>query len=801
MTSVTSCILGKAASGIIDKDFAKKHVKNIEQYEQGLDALDPDVPQFKRVQQLTAYANRLKELSDIKKLQLVKEIESKSRLDKFIKSHPKGTVEGFKSSLTYDLGGYSKGLNIDKQAESIRSLAFSGMGDVVTRLSLQKCGFVQDKKLAAQVVRALYGDTSDELAGKMASQFTKSANMLHARFKSAGGDMGNLKDWRLPQNHDSRLINRVSRDEWVDFIRPLLDKENMIDNVTGFAMSESKLTEVLNDAYETLRTNGLNKLEPGKQGKAMLANKYSDQSRVLKFKDGDSWLAYNERFGNGDVYATMINYIDNMSQDTAMLEVFGPNPDKMKRVITDEIRKEAGLLRDEKLRRKMNAGLEAAEILWDDITRANQPANPRAALIGSELRAGLTSAQLGSAFLTQFSDVAVNTLTAKFNGLKATDLWKSYWRLMTSNKARDFSIHLGLGAEEVARTLSGAARYAEGLLDQGKLGRASEIVMRASLLDRMTMASKKAFVLDFSKCLADFAPLEFNKLNKGLLAAFDRYGITEADWAVIRKSAFDEFKGAKYLNLATLAGENLEVANKVQNMFFTERDFAVLDSNARTRAMLVGGSKAGTAWGETRRFFAMYKTFPITMLTHHMSRLMSLETATSKAGYFAALFVPMTIAGALTVQGKNLVNGKKPQPTDTWKFWVAAAAAGGAAGILGDFLFSEESRSGNGFISALAGPGASALEDAYKLTVGAAKRKVQGDKVEYPAEVIRTLKKYTPGNNLWWIRAPLERLVFDQATLALDPQARSRFRRMERNLAKEYGTEYWWKPGETKPNF
>lgn len=795
--SVTKCILGKAASGIIDKDFAEKHIRKIENFEKQLEF----VPGASIEKMLADFANQLKHLSEVKKLQLVKEIQAKTRIEEQISRHSKGKIEGLKSTLSHDLSGNSTGLNVDKLREGIRGQAFGNMQDVVTRLNLQKLGMKQDKKLAEDVVRALFGSPDNELAERIGKQFADTMEMLRLRFNAAGGDFPSLANYHLPQSHDSRLLNKVTADEWVEFITPLIDRSAMIDNTTGNIMSAATLDRVLRESYETLRTNGLNKLDPGKGGKAALANKYANESRVLHFKDADSWLAYNQRFGNGDIYKTMVDYVDNMANDIAFIEIYGPNPDKMKRYLVDEIRKEAGVSRDEKLKNKTKSQLHQFETLWQDISGETAvPVDAGVAKVCSEIRAGLTSAQLGSAFLTQFSDLTSNALTAKFNGLSASDLAKNYIKLMKSNKYRDFSIHLGLGAEEVTRTLSSAARYAEGFFEKGKLGRISNVIMQASLLERMTMASKKAFGLDFTKAIADYSGTEFSKLNKGFLRSFKRYGITEADWNIVRASAFDNFDGARYLNLRTLAKENLDVANKIQNMIMTERDFAVIDSNARTRGMMIGGSQAGTFWGEARRFFAMYKTFPITMLTHHMSRMMSLDSATSRAGYAAALFLPMTFMGYLTVQAKNIVNGKKPLPANNWKTWISAAATGGACGIIGDFLFSEESRTGNSLIANLIGPGGSLVEDVWKITGGAAKRAIAGDEVAYPSEVLNFVKRYTPGNNLWYTKLAAERLIFDQVSLAIDPKARSRFRRIEKNFNKNYGVGYWWRPGETSPD-
>ena len=137
--SVTKCILGKAASGIIDKEFAEANVKKIEQFEKQLE----HVPGASIEKMLTDFANQLKHLSDVKKLQLVKEIQAKTRLETQIAQHKGGKIKGLMATLTHDLSGNSTGLNVDKLREGVRAQAFGNMPDAVTRLNLQKMGMKQ----------------------------------------------------------------------------------------------------------------------------------------------------------------------------------------------------------------------------------------------------------------------------------------------------------------------------------------------------------------------------------------------------------------------------------------------------------------------------------------------------------------------------------------------------------------------------------------------------------------------------------------------------------------------------------
>jgi hypothetical protein len=47
---------------------------------------------------------------------------------------------------------------------------------------------------------------------------------------------------------------------------------------------------------------------------------------VLHFKDADSWLAYNERFGVGTLSESVVHSLDLAAQNVGLMRVFGTNP-------------------------------------------------------------------------------------------------------------------------------------------------------------------------------------------------------------------------------------------------------------------------------------------------------------------------------------------------------------------------------------------------------------------------------------------------------------------------------------------
>jgi hypothetical protein len=57
-----------------------------------------------------------------------------------------------------------------------------------------------------------------------------------------------------------------------------------------------------------------------------------------------------------------------------------------------------------------------------------------------------------------------------------------------------------------------------------------------------------------------------------------------------------------------------------------------------------------------------------------------------------------------------------------------------------------------------------------------------------------------PGGNIWYLRAGLERYVFDAIQEEIDPRWRRRLNSIEQWYRRNYGNGFWWKRGE-QPGF
>src|SRR5690606_28731724 len=107
------------------------------------------------------------------------------------------------------------------------------------------------------VVRELFGrDSGDARAKHLAASWSRVAEDLRQRFNAAGGAIGRLKDWGLPQSHNPEALMRAGFDAWKAFIEPRLDRARMVHPVTGRQLTDDELADTLRVVYDRITTGG-----------------------------------------------------------------------------------------------------------------------------------------------------------------------------------------------------------------------------------------------------------------------------------------------------------------------------------------------------------------------------------------------------------------------------------------------------------------------------------------------------------------------------------------------------------------
>lgn len=715
--------------------------------------------------------------------------------------------------------GYAGYSSVEGRAKTIIGMAHAEINDMLATFERDVlAGRRKEMPRLESVLKEMHGEatgdaTARAFAGKMQSVF----EALRQRFNAAGGAIGKLDGYALPQWHDAEALLRTGREPWKAAIKPLLDLDKMRDPVTGGPFNPAKLDHTLNVIFDRITTDGWIDRVPKAQvsGEGMLASQRAEH-RFLHFKGSEAWQKYADAFGQGDPFTVMMSHIRGMAHDIAAMEVLGPNPaaslEYMKQLIkTEKAKAIAGQPSAFNAKNPLSAfskgdGSYALDSLWS-IVRGGEVVNAKMGTAFGDVRNLLTSAQLGSAILGALpTDPFLAQYAKKLTGIPAKNIISEFLGTFRG-ASRQEAVAAGLILEDALFVMGREARYAGALAGGNGTRWLADRTIHLSGLAAWTQARKHVFGMEFQKHAA--AELAAGKTWEGLDVHFREamagYGLTATDWATMAKAKRHALAdGVSVLRPAELAALDRGVAERYLEAILGMTERAVPSGTKLGRALVTGGQKAGTVPGELLNGIMQYKAFGLSVAMLQKEALSREIGMTGKAGgakYAGGLLFSLTMGGAMAIQLRALANGKDPQPMDDARFWLAAAKAGGGFGIYGDFLFAEHGRFGHSVLEDLAGPQIGLAADAISL-VGGAARGALGDEDTGSAadKALRFGRRYVPVvSSLLYTRAAWNRMALDQLQYLIDPEAHQSFRRQERKLDREFNQGYYWRPGEMLP--
>jgi hypothetical protein len=355
-------------------------------------------------------------------------------------------------------------------------------------------------------------------------------------------------------------------------------------------------------------------------------------------------------------------------------------------------------------------------------------------------------------------------------------------------------------------------------------GRLAAGVIKASGLSTITEVRRRAFSVSMMDTLGS---LTREHADLASLDAMDRTflqktGITEEHWQIWRMADPDAWRGNDTVltpeaiyripdeKLRELNGPHSnprlakdKAASALMGFVRREQDIAVIEPGAREKAMIHAGSRPGTWKGELLRSVFLFKSFPIAMITRHLGRAFNSNmTKGQRVAYSTALVAATTVMGAIAVEANDLLNGKDPRSLNPANprgkaNIMAALLKGGALGIYGDMLFADPDDYGQSYTGQLLGPVTGTVESGLQLTLGNMNQAARGEETDLGAELVRFGKGQIPGANLWYTKAVTDHLIFQQMQEYFSP---GYLRRMKARSQRDYGSSYFWEPGQITPN-
>jgi hypothetical protein len=587
-------------------------------------------------------------------------------------------------------------------------------------------GLFQDKQGVRDVIFELFGqDSGNALAKKAAKAWHDAAEAGRQQFNAEGGNVGKLEGYAMPQTHDQAAVWKAGKDAWVSFIFGKLDRSKYV-NADGTPMSDTQLVDFLRHAHDSIAQGGAFKRSPqmgGGKGTSRRADSGSEH-RQLHFKDAESFIDYQQKFGSGDPVQLLFGHFHELANDIALVKKFGPNPDHMVQHLAD--------LADQ-ADRKANADPQLATKaktqtmkLYDFMAGHTDPVHSEGLKYAFDIATGINvAARLGSAAVSSLADNATMVMAAQTLRMSVMKLWRNQLAVMNlANRAeKHFAMRQGLMHEAFTSEIN---RWGTDNLQQTWAGRLAGSVLKASGLHAMTNGRKRAFGIGMYDLMgrlsrdhdslaamhpSDRATLERlgvtdahfavwklaetesrNGMTDTVLTPDAIYAVPDADAAALaapaEKALLDEMKQKQkqiaatqhlmtpeqfqksmaettgaYKKLAADIADKMrrDAAQKLIGVSLMEGDVAAPTPSDRTKFEMTGGLQRGTWKGEIQRQLALFKATPYETIAAQWGRLMAQDGGFNRTIYAAKFMALTTLVGAFTMELNEILQGKDPK--------------------------------------------------------------------------------------------------------------------------------------------
>lgn len=759
-----------------------------------------------------AAAKEIVEEATLKKVRVARQIQAWDRMESYTQEQvAKGFDDDRLSALERTIAPINDGKNnvisIESNANGIEATAMGQLVDAWEAVSPRFMGLFARKDAEDAFVLEAHGIDSGNAEIKAGVKaWADTVEALRKRYNSAGGNIGRLDNWGMPHSWSARLATKTGQGQFVDDFMKWIDRRVYVHE-DGRAFSDQEMNDFLAEAWRTIATDGANKLKPEPlPGGAVKANR-NGQHRQIHFKDGTAALEAFRKYSDRNLFEVLSGHVRRMSRDIAIIEQWGPNADYAFETMLRQAYTEAA-----SPGRVTEADKKIARIqrLYDYVAGNGPPALDNwLAKSMNDLRAILSSALLGSAAITSISDNGTLYLTARVNGIPAVRLFLN--QLRAFNPTNRTEARLAARAGLMVKTMQNeVSRFSADTMGPRWSNRMSSFFFRLGGLNAMTEANRRAFSATMMDTIGSLTRevSDVTKLSPDDYRFLAAKGIDQATWDIWRSATPEEWGG----NHTVLTPESIyrapgqwtdvqrhQAASRLLSVVLEEQNIAVIEPGARERASTTAASQAGTVQGELMRSIFLFKSFPHAMIKRHVERgLQAYDGMGGKAGYLASLIAMQTFFGAIAMEINDVISGRDPRNLNPFekhgtRNLLAAVLKGGALGIYGDFLFNEAGSNGRSMIETMAGPVAGALAGIDSATRGNLIQFMRGEETNAGAELVKVARGLIPGSNLWYTKAALDHLIFQELQEFYSPGYLARTRA---KAQREFGTTYWWAPGQ-----
>lgn len=451
--------------------------------------------------------------------------------------------------------------SINSQANVLANTYIGRLTDVLAQTKGGIAAWI-DPILVKGMVKELFGeDSGNPLAKTLGKQIADVMEDLRLHFNRSGGDIGKLDDWGLPQSHSAYKLMEFGKDKWVDYVLPLLNRNKYIDE-NGYPIDDTTLKAFLREAYQTITTDGANKIPAAREpktvgGNSRLTSRHAE-SRQIHFKDADAWLEYQADFGSRPFIDLINGHVRSVARDIVLIDRLGSSPEGAMKILLKEA-KRLDVGNNGMRNYKFNYKQWRINSMFNELTGKIEVGNEKIANLGRAYRSINVSSMLGGTTISSIPDQAMTAKTAAVHGIAYSKVFGELVHNLNpaSKEDRNLAHSMGIATEDLVGSLS---RY----LDQGltnnhgdfaKLANIGDLaagsVMRVSLLNHLTQSNKiaieKMMLNNFWEKTREW---DWQTMDAGDKKIFEGGGITQKEWDIFKLAdrATEDSRGTKMLD-------------------------------------------------------------------------------------------------------------------------------------------------------------------------------------------------------------------------------------------------------------
>lgn len=586
-----------------------------------------------------------------------------------------------------------RGRNEAENAESYVKFAYGRLMDQSFNIFTdEEIKMIVDKSQEIEVAKAMDGKVASEVAQGLAEKLKNYGSYRNAEEVNSGSiPLNNLNPSRFFRtiHNPSKLLSggrslaeaatkllrydvANSKALWVKFIKPFLNMEVTFKNTDARILGSDPLAIEIDDAKVDQILGKI--FDDIVQGNPLTVGEGSgSQEMFFYWKDNESWVRYNQKYGYGNLHNALVRDIKASSHRIGMANFFGSNSTKAYNEIVkaeNEMEHKPGKVLKDK-----------AKITFDYLQGNRQGYSmPRLSNFTSAIM-GLTGTAKLAFRLTLLSipDIANVIMYAQRNGARYTQSYGAALRGLFDLLPDEERKHIaGLAKEITNAHVGNMMRYIDENNPSSVISRFNTFLYRITYMDGLDSSNKISAELLTARIMGNNAKFSFNELNDGARGVLNKFNITENEWEILRKKTYSIKKGNPLLTvdsvknisdeeLRKIYGEDgrslYELRNELHNKMYSLLDVAsenaVLTPGMYVKAMTNIPSNFHPIVGEIFKSIMQFKMYGLEYLDRVIYQGLRSADGVQNKLKFAAMLAGATLPASWLVNHlDNIFQGK-----------------------------------------------------------------------------------------------------------------------------------------------